>query len=135
MKKFISVTLILVIVLLCAGVTACATKPQPYWNDIPVYPKAKEVQKGSWSIPEVEKKWGNVKWSYWETNDSVDDVSDFYEDQMRIAGWKAEGWISTSIAAYGNFTKNDGKDGAMVWTSIVVGDKTGIALAHMQGSQ
>ncbi len=134
MNKVRIVSLVLVIVLGCASIVACGSKTITYWNDIPVYPGTEQVQKGSWSIPAVDTKLGNVKWIYYQTNDSVSEVSAFYEDQMPIAGWKAEASFVTDIIAYGNYTKNNGKDAALAWAGRVVGDgKTNIAL--MQASE
>lgn len=128
MKKVVSMALVLAIALVCVGVVACGSKTITYWNDLPVYPGAKQVQKGGWAIPAVEKKWGDLEWSYYETKDSVSKVSAFYKEQMPIAGWKAEGWFDKDVMAYCSYTKNNGKDGAMAWAGPVGGGKTGIAL-------
>ena len=132
MKKVISLTLVLAITLACVGIIACGSKTITYWNDLAVYPGAKQVQKGGWAIPEVEEKWGNVDWSYYQSGDSVSEVSAFYKDHMSAGGWETTGWFDMFGMAYGNFSKNNGSDGAMVWVGSADG-KTGIAL--MRASQ
>jgi len=37
------------------------------WNDMPVYSGAKQVTKGSWSIPPAEGDYSKVEWRYYET--------------------------------------------------------------------
>ena len=134
MKKYVSMAVVLAIVLVSGGMVACGSKAITYWNDLPVYPGAKQVQEGGWAIPKVEKQWANLDWSYYETKDSVSEIAAFYKDQMPVAGWTAEGgWIIKDVMAYGNYTKNDGKDGAMAWAGPVGNGKTGIAL--MQASE
>ena len=108
-----------------------ATMPSPSggftWDDIPVYPDAKQVQKGSWLIPPAEGEYSKVEWLYYETSDSVDTVSSFYKGQMPNNRWKEMGWMETPEMNWGMYSKNNEHDAAMVWMGLDE-DRTYIAL-------
>lgn len=85
------------------------------WNDMPIYPGADQIQKGSWSIPAEEGEYSKVEWRYYETGDDLDDVVDFYKDKMPDNGWEEMGWFDMQEMAWGLYVKNNEKDAAYVW--------------------
>ena len=144
MAKVISLVFIVVTVLGCLGLVACGgegengttlpsnggTAPSgddSTWDDIPVYSRAKQVQKGSWSIPPDEGKWSKVEWRYYETGDSVSTVAAFYRTEMPKKGWQEVGWMETEEMSWLGYSKNNEKDGAIIWIDSEEG-KTFIAL-------
>lgn len=156
MKKLISLVLVLVMMLGCVGLVACGggeedvtapppsevevTAPPPSeekptpppggvltWSDMPIYSGAKQVQKGSWSIPPAEGEWSKVEWRYYETGDSVDKVAAFYKSRMPGKGWEEMGWMEMQEMNWGIYNKNNEQDAAMVWIGSDDG-KTALAL-------
>ena len=153
MKKVVSLVLVVAIMLSSVGLVACgggggATPPPPSegeaappseeeptptpaeglsWNDMPVYSGAKQVTKGSWTVPPAEGEWSKVEWRYYETGDSVSEVVAFYKSQMPGKGWQEMAWMEMPEVSWGYYGKNDEQDGAMVWTGSDDG-KTFIAL-------
>lgn len=97
------------------------------WNDMPVYSGAKQVTKGTWTIPPAEGEWSKVEWRYYETGDSVSTVVAFYKSQMPGKGWQEMAWMEMEGVSWGYYSKNDEQDEAMVWTGSDDG-KTFIAL-------
>ena len=85
------------------------------WDDVPVYSNASAVQKGSWAIPPAEGTWGTVAWKYYETGDSLDAVTSFYDDQMPGNGWSEQGNLNTAVFNWRFYTKNGENDAAMIW--------------------
>jgi len=151
LKKVISLALVLVLLLGCIGLAACgggeegtpppngeATPPSNggaappsggglTWNDMPVYSGAKQVQKGSWSIPPEQGEWSKMEWRYYETGDSSSKAASFYKSQMPGEGWQEMAWMEVEEVSWGYYSKNDEQDGAMVWVGSDEG-KTSIAL-------
>lgn len=118
MKKVILLALVLVTVLGLGGLAACkggGNEAKETWGDIPLYPGAKQAQKGSWEIPPEQGEWAEVEWRYYETDDSADDVAAFYQSQMPNQGWEEILWMEAEGIAWGYYSKNDEKDGAMFW--------------------
>ena len=100
MKRAISLVLIAVMMLACIGLIACGAESGTTplsggnsWGDVPVYSGAKQVQKGSWSIPPAEGEWVKVEWHYYETGDSVGSVAAFYRAEMPGEGWDEMAWF------------------------------------------
>jgi hypothetical protein len=91
-------------------------------EDIPVYPGAKKI--GDWSAstggmagaPMDLGEYSTVKYAMFETDDSADDVLDFYKDKMK--GWDEQGTFSFGEAeeamSWLYWTKDEGTVGAMV---------------------
>jgi hypothetical protein len=112
-------------------------------GDMPVYPGAKEVTSGEWSgseapIPGIggganPSDYGTVKYGMYETDDSPDDVFNWYKDKM--SGWKEE-WIMSSsgegAGSIGVWSKDDGKTSGWVTVSEEGGTTS---LMIMTGSQ
>lgn len=112
-------------------------------GDMPVYPGAKEVTSGEWSgseapIPGIggganPSDYGTVKYGMYETDDSPDDVFNWYKDKM--GGWKEE-WIMSSsgegAGSIGVWSKDDGKTSGWVTVSEDAGTTS---LMIMTGSQ
>jgi len=112
-------------------------------GDIPVYPGATKITSGEWSgsdapIPAIgggenPSDYGTVKYGMYETDDSPDDVFNWYKDKM--SGWKEE-WIMSSsgegAGSIGVWSKDDGKTAGWVTVSEE-GGKTSLTI--MTGSQ
>ena len=97
------------------------------WNDVPIYGGASQVQEFNISIPPEEGEYSRVEWRYYETNDDIDKVVDFYKDKMPDNGWDEMAWMDMMEIGYGMYMKNNEADAAMVWLSSSDG-KTEIAL-------
>ena len=121
--------------LACAGLIACgAEEPSgsvASWGDIPVYPGSKQIEKGNWELPAVEAEYSTTDWRYYEIEDSMDMVVDFYKSQMFGKGWTKRGWVESEEASWCSYSKNNAMDGVLVWI-CPEGDKTILAL--MRGS-
>jgi len=102
-------------------------------GDVPIYPGAKEITSGEWSgseggIPGIGSAvdtadYQNIEFAMYETDDSPEDVFDWYKDKM--SDWDEEGSFSggsgSDYGAYALWTKDGGKTGA--W--ITVGESDG----------
>lgn len=97
-------TLLLVLATLIAGAfLLLAVGCEEETADIAKYPQAEEVKTGSRGIfpialsgdkpLEADKYRSNMRYRTFETNDSADQVLDFYKDEF--AGWKTELSIDT----------------------------------------
>ena len=112
-------------------------------GDIPVYPGANKITSGEWSgsdapIPAIgggenPSDYGTVKYGMYETDDSPDEVFNWYKDKM--SGWKEE-WIMSSsgegAGSIGVWSKDDGKTAGWVTVSE---DGGTTSLMIMTGSQ
>jgi len=101
--------------------------------DVPVYPGVTEITSGEWSgsegmIPGIGSEvdtadYQNIEFAMYETDDSPEDVFDWYKDKM--GDWNEEGSFSggsgSDYGAYALWTKDDGKVAA--W--ITVGESDG----------
>ena len=90
-------------------------------GDVPVYPGAKKTTSGEWSgseamIPAIGSdvdagNYAKVQYAMYETDDSANDVFDWYKDKM--SDWDDAGSFSGgsegSVGAFGVWTKDDGK--------------------------
>ena len=92
------------------------------WNDMPVYSGAKQVQKGSWSIPAAEGDYSKVEWRYYESGDNTETIADFYKTKMPDNGWEEMGWMEVPDMSWGLYSKNNEEDEAMVWVALDDGD-------------
>jgi hypothetical protein len=108
------------------------------FEDIPVYPGADKVGdwEGDYSLPllgedlDVEDYEGN-SWAEYETDDSADDVIDFYRDKMPDNGWNEERWWDTSFVedvGWGSYTRDGGDRAAWVFITGTEDDKTQIVI-------
>jgi hypothetical protein len=103
------------------------------WDDVPVYPGADQVLEQSWAIPPAEEEWSEMEWKYFESGDSISDITEFYKDKMPDNGWEEMFFMDAAGGfAMGMYMKNNEKDGAMIWAGENQG-KTGFAL--MRGTQ
>jgi hypothetical protein len=127
LKKVISLTLVLVMMLTCIGLVACSkekkgrTSPPPSgngaqstlegftWDDVPIYPGA-TTDKGRWFseihddvlVPVISES------RSYETNDNLKAVADFYKAEMPKNGWDQLGWTQEGKGTeVGEFTKKD----------------------------
>ena len=107
-------------------------------EDIPIYPGADKVGdwEGDYSLPllgedlDVEDYQGN-SWAEYETDDSADDVIDFYRDKMPDNGWNEERWWDTSFVedvGWGSYTRDGGDRAAWVFITGTEDDKTQIVI-------
>jgi hypothetical protein len=85
------------------------------WNDVPVYGGADQIQEFNMSFSPDEGEYSKFEWRYYEVNDSVDDIVDFYKDKMPDNGWDETMWMDMMEIAYGMYMKNNENDAAMVW--------------------
>ena len=92
------------------------------WNDMPVYPGAKQIQKGSWSIPPQEGEWSKTEWRYYESNASVGTIVDYYKSEMTENGWENLMWMEMEEVSWAMYHKNNEQDGAMIWVAADNGD-------------
>ena len=96
---------------------------------MPVYAGAKQIKKGSWSIPPADGEWSKVEWRYYELDgaNDVTMVARFYKMEMPKNGWQQTVWMEVQEMRWGAYTKNGEQDGAMVWITAEEG-KTIFAL-------
>lgn len=150
MKKTISLLLLIVMVLACISLAACQAgemttpsdggtpTPAPSsgggftWNDMPVYPGAKQTEKAAWAIPPEEGEWQRTEWRWYETGDSQSQVIAFYQSVMPQNGWQRMASMEVAEVSWCMYTKNNERDGAMVWVGAEEG-KTYIGL--MRGEE
>ena len=92
------------------------------WNDIPIYSGAKQVQKGSWSVPPADEDYSKVEWRYYEVSDSLEDIASFYRSNMPGKGWEEMGWMEKAKMEWGMYSKNNEQDAAMIWIGDAEGD-------------
>ena len=98
------------------------------WADMPVYPGANQIQKGSWAVPPADdSEYAKFEWRYYETTASVGEVSGFYDAKMSSNGWETMAWMEMGEVNWGMYNKNSENDAAMVWISSDEG-KTVIAM-------
>lgn len=102
------------------------------WGDMPVYPGADEIQKGSWSIPPAEGDYSKVEWRYYETSDDADKVGEYYKDKMEDNDWEEMLWMDVADMKWGMFTKNNERDAAMIW---VAAEEDNNVIAMMRATQ
>ncbi len=88
------------------------------WKDMPVYSGAKQIQKGSWSIPAADGDYSKVEWRYYESKHSPETISAFYKDKMPDNDWEEMGWMEVADMSWGLFNKNNENDAAMVWVAL-----------------
>lgn len=87
-----------------------------FWADMPVYPGASQIQKGNWSIPPADdSEYSKFEWRYYEVSASLENISDFYNTEMKKKGWEIVAWMDMGQMSYGMFNKNNENDAAMVW--------------------
>ena len=145
MRKTISLLLVIVLSLSCISFTACggggeketASAPSNEqtdsstsggdlsWNDILIYSGAKQVQKGSWSIPPAEGDWSKVEWRYYSMEDDLNNVamvSLFYKMEMPKSGWQKIRQTEVQGTFWGYYSKNNEQDGAIVWVGSDEGE-------------
>ena len=150
MKKTISLLPLIVTVLACVSLAACQAgemttpsdggtpTPAPSsgggftWNDMPVYPGAKQTEKAAWAIPPEEGEWQRTEWRWYESGDSQSHVIAFYQSAMPQNGWQRMASMEVAEVSWCMYTKNNERDGAMVWVGAEEG-KTYIGL--MRGEE
>jgi hypothetical protein len=91
---------------------------------MPIYPGAAQIQQATWTVPPQQEEWSTWEWRYYETGDSVEAVTNFYKSQMPGKGWENESWMTMKDFALAYYTKNNERDGAMVWIGSDEGRKT-----------
>ena len=87
------------------------------WNDMPIYGGADQIEEFSMSFSPDDADYSEFEWRYYETGADVEDVIDFYKDEMPDNGWDETMWLDAGEIAYGLYMKNNEKDAAMVWIS------------------
>jgi hypothetical protein len=113
-------------------------------GDVPVYPGATKITSGEWSgsegsIPAIGSDlnagdYTNVQYAMYESNDSPQDILDWYKDKM--SDWKDEGSFSggsgSDMGAFAAWSSDDGKVAA--WITVGTSDDT-TSLGIWVGSQ
>ena len=108
-------------------------------RDVPIYPGAKKVRQGSRNLPvpfaagegpEVGE-FTDIEWTWYNTGDAMDKVTEFYKSQMPDNGWDEQGWSETSSGgiAWGTYTRDDGDAVAWVFALALAGENTQIIIA------
>ncbi len=158
MKKIIALMLVLVLALSCVSIVACGggddetqeatgggqqtqggdedtpgdgggSTSGEVCKDIPIYPNADEVENAQWSFGGNQAgEYAQVEYHFFSTNDSKDDVIDFYEEEMEDAGWEnqmnmnMDDWAMTVWAKSGgdigagiSAGTEDGKTQVVIW--------------------
>ena len=92
------------------------------WNDMPIYGGADQIEEFSMSFSPDDADYSEFEWRYYETGADVEDVIDFYKDEMPDNGWDETMWLDAGEVAYGLYMKNNEKDAAMVWIAAEGGD-------------
>jgi hypothetical protein len=78
------------------------------WSDIPIYTGAKSAtDTGFGETIQGDPSYPNAGWHFYETQDGVSAVSDFYKDQMPGKGWTKESWADIGEMQFGSFTKGN----------------------------
>lgn len=96
--------------------TTTTASGSDFWADMPVYPGASQIQKGNWSIPPADdSEYSKFEWRYYEVSASLEDISNFYNTEMKKKGWEIVAWMDMGQMSYGMFNKNNENDAAMVW--------------------
>ena len=106
--------------------------------DVPIYPGATEVTSGQWSgsdagiIPSGDldpSKYQNMQYAMYESNDSPDDVYNWYKDNMD--GWDLKesfaGGSGGDYGAYALWSKDN--DATVAWLTVgTSGDVTNLGI-------
>jgi len=103
------------------------------WNDVPVYPGAGQVARGSWVEPQQDAgELSRVEWRHYQTGDSKSKVFAYYQSAMPGKGWQMMMEMDMGELSWLVYTKNDEKDVAWVY----VAEDDGKTLLHlMRGSE
>jgi hypothetical protein len=91
------------------------------WEDIPIYPGASEREKIEISMPDAQQvgaeELESVEWRYYETQDEVKDVADFYKVEMPNQGWEERMWMDFSEEmSIGQYQRRQGEITSMIQT-------------------
>jgi hypothetical protein len=134
-KKSILIMLIAMIALGGIAITGCRggnTSPgeELNWDDVPIYTYLDQSEKGDWALPPESGDWARVEWRYYKMDDpytSIAMITMFYRNEMPKNGWQETAWLDTPDNSWGTFSKNNGRDAAIVWIGTEDG-KTVFAL-------
>lgn len=114
------------------GVTPPSSSGGFTWNDVPAYPGAAQVAKGSWTEPPEEGEMSKVEWRHYQTGDGQDNVVSFYKSAMPGKGWQEMASMEMGELSWLMYTKNNEAD--LAW--VYVGEGDGGTLIHlMRGSE
>jgi hypothetical protein len=141
MKRVMLMVLALLLILSCINITACScgedngtTTSQTTslttgssggsesWDDVPIYPGAKQVFKMKGDDTSGGKPITLEKRIY-ETGANANDVAAFYETKMPANGWEQISWMEIQTGFIGQYEKNDGQDNVVI--AIASNDKDG----------
>ena len=89
-----------------------------YWNDVPVYPGAKEIRFIQGEKPSAPT-YTKMEQRVFQTQDSVDKVVAFYKTELAANGW--EGQKGSGVDIMSIYTKDGGKGYLLI--SIVPGEQ------------
>ena len=108
------------------GVTPPSSGGGFTWDDMPVYPGAAQVAKGSWMEPPEEGEMSRVEWRHYQTGDGKDNVIAFYKSAMPGKGWQEMASMEMGELSWLMYTKNNEAD--LAW--VYVGEGDGETLIH-----
>ncbi|MDY6912140.1 MAG: hypothetical protein SVM79_07300 [Chloroflexota bacterium] len=107
---------------------SAATPGEFTWDDMPVYPGA-ETDEMSWtSVQSADFQMGI---RIYTTNDSVDDVADFYRSEMPQNGWDENMFMQAGGMVTGVFTKN----ADLVGATVIIESDGGVTTFSLQRTQ
>jgi hypothetical protein len=99
------------------------------WKDMPIYHGA-DAKEDFWATVTTEGKEAEMR--MYQTDDSVDEVADFYKSEMPDNGWDEAMWMSIGGSVTGAFTKNNEHDFATIAIADVGDEGTLITLTRGQ---
>jgi hypothetical protein len=135
--RTVKAVLLLVALAMCTGSVACAPRPQVnvdaiakhkvpapvFVEDLPIWYRAQEkgyqaAERGTRSIPAIQGAWTDTQWRYYEFADAIASLRSFYREEMPKKGWTRVSWVDERDGSLSYWTKNEGRDGAMVWMTV-----------------
>jgi hypothetical protein len=129
-KKSISIILVALVILGGISLIGCrgdTTSPggELNWDDMPIFTYLGQSEKGDWALPPESGDWARVEWRYYKLGEpytSIAEVTMFYRNEMPKNGWQETAWMDLQNTRWGTFSKNNGRDAAIVWIGIEEGE-------------
>jgi hypothetical protein len=123
LKKSILITLAALLMLGSISLIGCrgdTTSPggELNWDDMPIFGYISQSEKGDWALPPESGVWARVEWRYYKLKElyaTIPEVTMFYRNEMPKNGWQENAWLDTPDNSWGTFSKNNGRDAAIVW--------------------
>ncbi len=89
------------------------------WDDVPAYPGADREEEFSMSMGGGGEygDFERIEWRYYSSDDGVDEIADFYEDEMPDKGWTEVMVMTIAEMTWSYWEKDNGNTGAYVGAS------------------